>query len=168
MIFFEEDLKEIDLLAGGAAIRNYLSDDFLGRTQSPPRVKTELGSDVLVHTIGGDERVFGFRAYTFGEVQAPSPDEQVVACWDRKTHRLIGLAIGEALGAWRTGLLGAVARTVLAPWEAGTCSVLGTGRQAMTQARATAALSPADPADRGPTSMVNDSTSSYAIVSRNA
>jgi ornithine cyclodeaminase len=100
---------------------------------APPRHIVEFGNGDLVFTIGGDRDVAGFRAYqTFARPGHPA-DDQVIAAWERSTGEMLGLAIGNRLGALRTGCIGAVAVDVMAPRSAKVLAVLGTGRQAETQ-----------------------------------
>jgi ornithine cyclodeaminase len=46
---------------------------------------------------------------------------------------LLGIIVGDLLGAWRTGALGGVAVKYLSRADAQTCAVIGTGNQARTQ-----------------------------------
>ena len=119
-----------------------VTEDFLtasqaGHTISPPRYHVAFephGS--LVFTIGGvDSRgrgpIAGFRAYdTFDHT---GPSSQIVAVWNAGSGSLLGIIVGDLLGAWRTGALGGVALKYLSRPEAKTCAVIGTGNQARTQ-----------------------------------
>lgn len=123
-----------------AAVRDHLRADYEGCATAPPRHKVEMGGDragALVFTAGGDARSVGFRAYETlpaPERPANAPEDQIVACWDRATARLRGLAVGARLGALRTGALGGAAlgatRAGRGPLSIG---VVGCGIQATTQ-----------------------------------
>ena len=147
------DADLIDLPPGPllAAVRDHLRADHEGRAIAPPRHRVEMGGDragALVFTAGGDARSVGFRAYETlpaPERPAEAPEDQIVACWDRATARLRGLAVGARLGALRTGALGGAAlgatRAGHGPLDVG---VVGCGMQAATQlwaAADTAAIS---------------------------
>jgi ornithine cyclodeaminase/alanine dehydrogenase-like protein (mu-crystallin family) len=102
-----------------------------GLAYGPPRLTAPLGPDKnLVFTAGGGGEVLGFRAYLTGPF---AHNEQVVAVWEAATGALRGLIVGELLGAWRTGALGAVAVKHLARHEAVSLAIIGSGRQAYTQ-----------------------------------
>ncbi len=108
---------------------------------APPRhivPFTDKGS--LVFTIGGstsNEPVAGFRVYdTFhGERH-----QQLVAVWRTETAELIGIVIGERLGAVRTGAIGGVAIRHMSNPDASRVGVLGSGQQARTQLEAAATV----------------------------
>ncbi len=116
-----------------------LDADVDNRLVAPPRHSVDFATGRLVFTTGGLDDVVGFRAYdTFPR----SRQDQVVAVWDRSTRTLIGIVIGDQLGALRTGAIGGVAVDRLAPPDAATCAVIGTGRQARTQLAACNAVRP--------------------------
>ncbi len=109
------------------------------RLVAPPRHSVDFGDGRLVFTTGGLADTVGFRAYdTFPE----SRQDQVVAVWDRSTGTLIGIVVGDQVGALRTGAIGGVAVDRLAPSDATTCAVIGTGRQARTQLAACSTVRP--------------------------
>ena len=114
-----------------------------GATVAPPRHRVAFephGS--LVFTVGGIEAgeasLAGFRAYdTFAQHAEPA---QLVAVWNSTSGQLLGVVVGDELGAWRTGALGGVAVKYLSHEAARTCAVIGTGRQARTQLLAAATV----------------------------
>lgn len=112
------------------AVREAVSAHGHGRLIAPPRHAVPFENGALVFTVGGTGNLVGFRAYdTFPN----SAQDQVVAVWDSRTGRLEGVAIGEMVGALRTGALGALAVDLLARAETRKCAVLGSGLQARTQ-----------------------------------
>lgn len=101
-----------------------------GQLVSPARQRVRLGQGGLVFTVGGNDELFGFRAYGSHN---DSEQEQVVAVWGRRPRGLRGLVVGELLGAYRTGAIGGAAINRMASYDATTCAVIGTGLQARTQ-----------------------------------
>jgi ornithine cyclodeaminase/alanine dehydrogenase-like protein (mu-crystallin family) len=112
------------------AVREAVLANSEGRLIAPPRHTVPFDKGALVFTVGGTTDLVGFRAYdTFPN----SAQDQVVAVWDSRTGTLEGIAIGEMVGALRTGALGALAVDLLARGETAKCAVLGSGLQARTQ-----------------------------------
>lgn len=142
-ILTDDDLVTgVDMISVIAAIETALQAKAAGTLVAPPRLREPFGRQgELVFTVGGTlagDRIAGFRAYqTFADAR---PDQQVVAVWDQATGRLIGLVIGERLGALRTGAIGGVAVKLLADANADTIAIIGTGLQARTQLLAVAAI----------------------------
>ena len=97
----------------------------------------------LVFTIGGvhnqDRALAGFRAYHNFKTHADVEDTQIVGVWDSESGALSGLVLGKSLGEWRKGAIGGVAVQHMSRPDAGTCAVIGTGRQARTQLLAASA-----------------------------
>lgn len=123
-----------------SAVRAHIIADAKAETVAPPRHIVGFGNGDLIFTIGGDQHLAGFRAYqTFAKPGHPA-DDQVIAAWDRQTGEMLGLAIGNRLGALRTGCIGAAAVDIMAPKRAKTLAILGTGRQAETQLLAVATV----------------------------
>lgn len=139
-IITDEDLTKPDLLLASNAVRKFLRDSCGNQVHAPPRSVIPLGNDTLAITAGSDADNFGFRAYSYRSGLLRDREDQIVACWDQNTHCLRAIAIGERLGAWRTGVLGGIAYQNLAGCDVDTCGVIGTGLQAATQVRAIAAL----------------------------
>ncbi|MEW2386544.1 NAD(P)-binding domain-containing protein [Micromonospora sp. NPDC047707] len=108
-----------------AAMRAALIAAHRGDLVSPPRVH----AGVLTFTAGRlPGRWYGYRSY-----DKHLDGEQIVAVHREPAGDLAGLAVGTALGAYRTGALGGVAIDVLARPDATTVGVIGAGRQAWTQ-----------------------------------
>jgi alanine dehydrogenase len=122
------------------AVQAHVLADFLGQTVSPPRHVAEFGDGGLVFTVGGNAEIAGFRAYETFSKPALEKEDQLVAVWDRATRRLSGLAVGERLGALRTGALGGVAIDRMAPENVRKLAVIGAGLQAETQMIAACAV----------------------------
>jgi ornithine cyclodeaminase len=115
------------------AVRAHVDADYRGEAGSPPRNHVALGAGGFTFTTGGDDRHAGFRVYDSFPLPPLALEDQVVAVWDVGTRRLKGLAIGEMLGALRTGALGGVAIERMAPAICHKLAVIGTGLQARTQ-----------------------------------
>jgi ornithine cyclodeaminase len=115
-----------------AAMRAALLAAQSGELVAPPRVR----SGVLTFTAGRlPGRWYGYRSY-----DTHVGGQQVVAVHAEPSGDLAGIAVGTALGAYRTGSLGAVAADVLARRDATTVGVVGAGQQAWTQLWALSAV----------------------------
>ena len=132
-ILTDDDIDRLPLAPMISAVRAHIAADATGQTIAPPRHVVNFDAGALLFTIGGDRNLAGFRVYqTFAKPGHPH-DDQIVAAWDRRTGEMIGLALGNRLGALRTAIIGAVAAGALAPVNARTLCVVGAGRQAETQ-----------------------------------
>jgi len=130
-VLFDVDIDEnLDMATLVEVCRVAVDADTAGRLVAPPRHGVDFGTGRLVFTTGGLDDTIGFRAY---DTFPGSRQDQVVAVWDRSAGVLRGVVIGDQLGALRTGAIGGVAVDRLAPPDATTCAVIGTGRQARTQ-----------------------------------
>ncbi|MEM7547321.1 MAG: hypothetical protein AAF367_17465 [Pseudomonadota bacterium] len=136
----DNDLQNLDIPLAAKAIGDFLRQTCAGETDAPPRMAIPLDGETLVITAGTDLENFGFRAYSHRPGLQRAKEDQIIACWDRETHNLKAIAVGERLGAWRTGILGGIAYQNLAGPGVETCGVIGSGLQAFTQVRAIAAL----------------------------
>ena len=119
------------LTAGDAvhAMREAVRAGHAGQLWAPARVRAELNDLVYVFTVGALEHgPSGFRAYRAGSPEG----DQLVAVWDQEGD-LVGVIVGDELGARRTGALGAVATDALARRDARAVAVIGSGHQAWTQ-----------------------------------
>lgn len=139
-ILTDEDLQNIDILFAAKVLHKFLVQVLDHEVNSPARTNIPLGKENITFTAGADAKDFGFRAYAYRSGLRRDKEDQIVVCWDRKSHDLKAIAIGEALGAWRTGILGGIAFQALAGPNTETCGVIGTGSQAYTHVRAIAAL----------------------------
>lgn len=102
-----------------------------GQLQSPPRIRAELPGGHLAFTVGSSgEDWYGYRAY---DTLDTSNGQQVVVAHDRRTGRVVGVAIGNELGIRRTGALGGVAAKHLTGGTVRRVAVVGTGQQAWAQ-----------------------------------
>jgi ornithine cyclodeaminase len=108
-----------------AAMRAALLAAHRGELLSPARVYAGALAVTAGRLVG---RWYGYRCY-----DTDSGGQQVVAVHLEPTGDVAAIAVGSALGAYRTGALGAVAADVLARPEAHTVGVIGAGRQAWTQ-----------------------------------
>jgi ornithine cyclodeaminase/alanine dehydrogenase-like protein (mu-crystallin family) len=117
-----------------AAMRSALLGAHRGELVAPPRVH----ADILTFTAGRlPGRWYGYRSY-----DTHVGGQQVVAVHSEPAGELVGIAVGSALGAYRTGALGAAAADALANPGATTVGVVGAGRQAWTQLWALSAVRP--------------------------
>lgn len=118
--------------AAVAAMRAALIAAHRGELIAPPRVRAAS----LMFTAGRlPGRWYGYRSY---DVEVGG--QQLVAVHTEPAGDLAGIAVGTALGEYRTGALGGVAADVLARPEATTVGVIGAGRQAWTQLWALSAV----------------------------
>lgn len=102
-----------------------------GELIAPPRAYAELGDGRLVFTTGRLRGSwFGYRSY---DTFPAHPGAQVVVVHDESSGQVRAVAIGNELGPRRTGAIGAVAAGALAPADARTVAVIGSGVQAYTQ-----------------------------------
>lgn len=133
-ILTDDDIDRVPLAPLIAAVRKQIVADAGGQAVAPPRHLVPFGKGNLTFTIGGDQSIAGFRAYQTFAGRHGGPDEhQVVAAWDQSTGEMFGLALGNRLGALRTGIIGAVAADTFLARDAKVLTVVGTGRQAETQ-----------------------------------
>ena len=132
-VLSDRDIDRVPFSIILEAVRAHILADFLGGTISPPRHVVEFGDGGMVFTVGGTPAFAGFRAYETFHAPALEKEDQLIAVWDRVTRRLSGIAVGERLGALRTGALGGVAIDRMAAADARRLAVIGTGLQAETQ-----------------------------------
>ena len=114
-VLSDRDIDRVPFSIILEAVRAHVLADFRGETISPPRYVVEFGAGGLVFTVGGTSEFAGFRAYETFQQPALENEDQLTAVWDRSTRRLCGIALGERLGALRTGALGGVAIDRIAP-----------------------------------------------------
>lgn len=117
------------------AVRKALDARRRGTLAAPPRHQVSTGPGSLVFTVGGEDGLAGFRVY---DTFAGSRQDQVTAVW--RDGALLGIVVGAALGAVRTGAIGGVAVDVLARRGTVNVAVLGAGLQARTQLMAAASV----------------------------
>jgi alanine dehydrogenase len=139
-VLSDRDIDRVPFAIILEAVRAHVLADFRGEAVSPPRHVAEFGDGGLVFTVGGNADFAGFRAYETFSKSALEKEDQLVAVWDRASRRLSGLAIGDRLGAMRTGALGGVAIGRMAPETVRKLAVIGTGLQAETQMIAACAV----------------------------
>ncbi|MDA8332088.1 MAG: ornithine cyclodeaminase family protein [Candidatus Dormibacteraeota bacterium] len=109
-----------------------------GELVAPPRLQAEFGDGRLVFTAGRLRGSwFGYRSYDSFPVD---PGAQVIVVHDERSGRVRAIAVGNELGARRTGAIGAVAADALAGADAGVVALIGSGTQAFTQLWALAAV----------------------------
>ncbi len=139
-VLSDHDINRVPFSIILEAVRAHVLADFFGETISPPRHIAEFGDGGVVFTIGGNAEIAGFRAYETFQQPPLEIEDQIVAVWDRATRRLSGIAVGERLGALRTGALGGVAIDWMAPAKVRKLAVIGAGLQAETQLIAAVAV----------------------------
>jgi ornithine cyclodeaminase/alanine dehydrogenase-like protein (mu-crystallin family) len=132
-VLSDADVDRVPMARLVAAVREQIIADAQGEAVAPPRHVVPFREGSLVFTIGGDRRLAGFRAYQTFARPGHSADTQVVAAWDQVKAEMLGLALGNRLGALRTGAIGGAAADILAPKAARILAIVGTGRQAETQ-----------------------------------
>jgi ornithine cyclodeaminase/alanine dehydrogenase-like protein (mu-crystallin family) len=114
------------------AMRSALLSAHRGELVAPPRVH----AGILTFTAGRlPGRWYGYRSY-----DTHVGGQQIVAVHSEPAGDLIAIAVGSALGAYRTGALGGAAAGALASPDATTVGVVGAGLQAWTQLWALSAV----------------------------
>ncbi len=109
-----------------------------GELVAPARAHVDFGEAELVFTTGRLRGSwFGHRSY---DTFPSDPGAQVVVVHDEATGRVRAIAVGNELGARRTGAIGAVAADALAAPDAAVVALIGSGTQAYTQLWALAAV----------------------------
>src|SRR5690606_19042123 len=127
-------LARLDPRAAVDAMREALIAAHRGELVAPPRVH----ADVLTFTSGRmPGRWYGYRSY-----DTHVGGEQLVVVHAEPTGQVAGVAVGTAIGAYRTGALGGAAVDLLARADASTVGIIGAGDQAWTQLWAIAAVRP--------------------------
>ncbi|WP_299343866.1 NAD(P)-binding domain-containing protein [uncultured Maritalea sp.] len=140
-ILQEDDLNAIPTRVFLDAVRAQIDADARGEAISPPRHRVDFDPGALVFTCGGNKDLAGFRVYDTFPKRKNAVEEQLVVVFDRTTAKIKGIAIGERLGAIRTGCLGGVAIDRLVPEERiEKLALIGTGTQAQTQLEAILSL----------------------------
>jgi ornithine cyclodeaminase len=116
------------------AMREALVAAYRGELEAPPRVH----ASVLAFTCGRmADSWYGYRSYA-----THLGGQQVVVIHAEPSGDLVGVAVGTALGALRTGALGGAAADALARPEANTVGLVGAGSQAWAQLWALSAVRP--------------------------
>lgn len=126
-------------------VRSVLELQGTSQLDAPPRGMVEVGGHRVTLTAGAlshsdGTALFGFRAYC----RAPgvrATDDDVTLLYDQD-NELTALYVGGALGELRTGAIGGLAIALAAPAQSRTCTVLGCGNQARSQALAACAALP--------------------------
>lgn len=136
-ILQEDELNAIPTSVFLDAVRAQIYADARGEAIAPPRHRVDFDPGALVFACGGNKDFAGFRVYdTFPKLKSAIED-QLVVVFDRNTAKLKGIAIGERLGAVRTGCIGGVAIDRLMPDEPiEKMALIGSGVQAQTQLEA--------------------------------
>jgi ornithine cyclodeaminase len=124
----------LDGLTGADAVRwtaEAVDAHHRGQLVAPARIHADFGDRRLVFTTGHLRGSwFGYRSY---DTFPTDPGAQVVVVHDETSGQVRAVAIGNELGARRTGAIGAVAADALAPSGAGIAAIIGSGIQAYTQ-----------------------------------
>ncbi|MGA8113322.1 MAG: ornithine cyclodeaminase family protein, partial [Actinocatenispora sp.] len=111
MILTDADIARLSPADAVAAMRGAVLAAHRGELVAPPRAVLDVGGSELKITAGRTGRWLGFRSYCTGELDAA---EQLVVLQDVTTGRLSAVGVGELLGQYRTGALGAVAVDAMA------------------------------------------------------
>ncbi len=149
-ILYDNDVERLlDMSKAVEAIQLCLRAKSDGRLIAPPRSSVTFEHQgALVFTVGGlfnvegEQNRAGFRVYTTFPELAGTSANQLVAVWNPSNGSLLGVIIGEKLGALRTGAIGGVAIDCLAKVNAMVCGIIGTGRQAEMQLLAALTVRP--------------------------
>jgi ornithine cyclodeaminase len=115
-------------------------DQGAGVATNMPRAHAREGEAIL-HAVGGVLKradVTGIKTWTY----TPNGASPVVILFSLSDGRLIGIVEAFAMGQMRTAATTGLGTRVLSLVNARTLALLGTGRQALTQARAVACVRP--------------------------
>lgn len=129
-----EHLRAADAVAW---IREALLLHAQGGLEAPPRTSATFPDGRITFTAGrSSSHWYGFRAY---DTFSTPMNDQVVTAFEHITGRLAAIAVGSALGAMRTGTIGANAVRAMSSADSARpvrVSVIGAGTQAWAQLRA--------------------------------
>jgi ornithine cyclodeaminase/alanine dehydrogenase-like protein (mu-crystallin family) len=139
LLLNDSDVKKLNYADAIQVMEAFFLARASGETAGMPRWELPFPQGRLTFTVGASSDSVGFRAYARGNYQH---DDQLVAVWNSDTGALKGLIVGATLGVMRTGAIGGVAAKYLAPKNASTLALIGTGRQALSQLRAIASIRP--------------------------
>lgn len=135
LILSEDDVREIlDMGEAIEAVEKATMYQAEGRAFVNPRSRIYIGSHVL-HTMSSAIEamgVAGLKAY----LSTPSRTVFVILLYSLERSELIAIIEGDILGRIRTGAASAVATKYLARRGSSTLGIIGSGRQAYTQATA--------------------------------
>ncbi len=130
LICTDDDVARLSPAAAVTAMRAAVLAAHRRELTAPPRAVLDLGDSQLKVTAGRTGRWLGYRSYCTGVLDAA---DQLVVLQDGSTGRLTAIGVGDLLGQYRTGALGAVAVDAIARPDATTLGLIGTGRQAYAQ-----------------------------------
>jgi alanine dehydrogenase len=136
-----EVAQSMDLRGAIAALERGLILEAEGRARTMAKTHITWGNGNTLHSLGGSlegARLVGVKswAHTTG---GACP---LLLLWDSESGGLRAVIEAFALGQLRTGSMSAVATRWMAAADASTMAVIGTGKQAMTQIAAVAAVRP--------------------------
>ena len=122
------------------AVEEAFREQGAGRVVNRPRQRTITQHAVLNVMSGGvpASGVMGLKAYS----SARAGTKFLAMLYSTETGELLAVAEADRLGQMRTGAASAVATRALAPPNAGSVGVIGTGRQARTQLLAVSRVRP--------------------------
>ncbi|HET6793031.1 MAG TPA: hypothetical protein VFH45_01230 [Acidimicrobiales bacterium] len=121
-----------------AAVRSALADEAAGRAATMGKTHITWDGHTL-HALGGRWDARGLVA-TKSWAHTAGGAEPMVLVWDQHEGRLLACIEAFVLGQLRTAAVSAVATDALAPPEARTMAMIGTGRQALPQVAAVLAV----------------------------
>lgn len=123
-------------------VRDAFLDLAAGKAQNQPRRRLFLPTGAVLHALAGSWRsYFGTKIYAS---HARHGAYFLLMLYDAETARPLALIEANHLGQIRTGAATGVATHALAPPDASSLAVIGTGFQARTQLEAIASVRPLD------------------------
>ena len=138
----DDHVNQVDYREVVSWMRNAFQWHADGALQAPARIASKMKTGELVFTVGAlgsADPCIGFRAYDLQQLSSPTRSE-ITAVFNGQDGSLEGLVSGKQLGAVRTGAIGGLAISQLAPADASVLALIGTGLQARTQLRAACAV----------------------------
>lgn len=138
-VLTDEDVAALPQRTAIETMRGALRRHAQGQLAAPPRHTERLPGGSMTFTVGGDTSCAGFRTQaTLKERDRDEREPNITALWS--DGRLTAVVIDSTLAPLRTGAIGGVAVEALARPDTRRVALVGAGRQAAAQLRATASV----------------------------
>lgn len=131
----------VDLGVAVAALESVLAEQGAERAFPVPKALGTWDPRSSMHSLGSASPEAGFAGFK-SWVNTPSGASAIYALWDARDGRLAAVMEAASLGQLRTAAISGVATRWLAPAGADELAVCGSGRQALGQVAAVAAVRP--------------------------
>jgi len=129
----------MDLQAAIDVLQAGLRSEAAGTAHNMTKTHLSWGRGSTLHAIGAvDEAANVIATKTWGHT--PAGATPLLVLWDAQSSALLAIIEAFALGQLRTGAISGVATRTLAPVDAATMAIIGTGKQALSQVAAVGAV----------------------------